>query len=75
MLWHNVDIGDGASEPCGMHKYKFCASYLAHSLSLCYLCVSYNKYQAQIYLNHFLLNLPFFSRMPTIKMLWHYVIP
>jgi hypothetical protein len=48
MLWHNVDIGDGASEPCGVHKYKFYASYMAHSLHPCNLCVSFNKYEAQI---------------------------
>jgi hypothetical protein len=48
MVWHNVDIGHGASEPCGVHKYKFYASYMAHSLHPCNPCVSFYKYEAQI---------------------------
>jgi hypothetical protein len=40
ILWHNVDTWDGVSEPCGIHKYKFFASYLAHSTRPCNLSMS-----------------------------------
>ena len=33
------DPEDGASEPCDMHKYKSCASYLDHLHHPCDVCV------------------------------------
>ena len=61
-----------SSEPCDMHKYESCASYLArsHRPRGC-LCVSNVSMRHKS--NYFSWLILSFLRMPMIKTLWHYV--